>query len=182
MSLHVLFLYYVWVSQCGMDQPEELLDLWPLPGADSAKAVLNIQLEDLEVAEGRVRWGEKPICASRGVGRCFQTFVYWAASSWSDISLRSPDLPCSSSGSDHTELRKAFYHLVAFKTRCKLFYFRALAVQCPGQKPPKHVPPFTCQSCCLPTCGEECPHRGPVAKSPQPQPSSDPWCPVTRLS
>lgn len=55
MSLHVLFLYYVWVAQCGMDQPEELLDLWPLPGADSAKAVLNIQLEDLEVAEGRVR-------------------------------------------------------------------------------------------------------------------------------
>lgn len=55
MSLQVLFLYYVWVSQCGTDQPEEVLDLWPLPGADRAKAVLNVQLEDLEVAGGRVR-------------------------------------------------------------------------------------------------------------------------------
>lgn len=45
MSLQVLLLYYIWVSQGGTGQPEELLHLRPLPGADRAKAVLNRQLE-----------------------------------------------------------------------------------------------------------------------------------------
>jgi len=103
MRLQVLFLYYVWVFQCGTDQPEELLNLWPLPRVDRAKAVFNIQLEDPEVAGGWVRGGEEPICAGRGVGRCFQTFSYWPVSSQGNVNHQSLDLPRSSSGSDHIE-------------------------------------------------------------------------------
>lgn len=73
-----------------------------------------------QVAGGRARWGEKPVCASRGVGRCFQTFAYWPVSSQSNVSLRSLDLPRSSSGSDHAVL-ESLLSVARFQNQVQAF-------------------------------------------------------------